>query len=134
MKMETRFIVIDDDLINNMLCKIVIKETSGESEIKTFNNPETGFEYIANEYGDTKSKVPTVLLLDINMPSWTGWDFLNNFEKLDQKIKDQIKIYMLSSSVDSKDIERALTNKNVVNYIMKPLSMKKVSDILLSGN
>ena len=99
-----------------------------EAEIQTFNFPVKGFEYITKEYSNTDN--PTVLLLDINMPTWSGWDFLDNFEKLDEKIKKQFKIYMLSSSIDTNDKQRAKENKNVVNYIEKPLSEKTVLSIL----
>jgi response regulator RpfG family c-di-GMP phosphodiesterase len=132
MKTPTRFIVIDDDLVSNMLCKLVINEAKSELEIKTFNIPETGFKYISREYFNNKIEISTVLLLDINMPTWTGWDFLDNFEMLDKKIKEQIRIYMLSSSVDPKDKLRARENKNVVDYIVKPLSKKIVLAIIIN--
>ncbi len=64
------------------------------------------------------------------MPTWSGWDFLDNFEKLDEKIKSQIKIYILSSSIDASDKHRARENKNVVDYIEKPLSEKTVFSML----
>jgi len=64
------------------------------------------------------------------MPIWSGWDFLDNFEMLDEKIKRQIKIYIISSSIDTSDKQRARENKNVVDYIEKPLSEKMVSSML----
>jgi len=130
MKTPTRFIVIDDDSINNMVCRIVIKSAMGQSEIQTFIDPETGFRYIEKEYDDSENAIPTVLLLDINMPNWSGWEFLENFEKLEEKIKRQINIYMLSSSVDAKDIARAKSDPNVVDYIIKPLTPEIVSKIM----
>jgi len=132
MKTTTRFIVIDDDLINNMLCSIVIKGAGEKLRIQTFNAPKTGFGYIEKEYGNNEKEMPTVLFLDINMPTWTGWEFLENFEKLDENIRKQIKIYMLSSSVDAKDIDRAKSNPNVVDYISKPLTTKIVSKIIMN--
>jgi len=132
MKTPTRFIVIDDDLVSNLVCRIVIKSAVDKLEIQTFVDPETGFGYIQKEYADNKNRMGTILLLDINMPTWTGWEFLENFEKLDEKIKKQIKIYMLSSSVDTKDIERARSNPNVMDYIIKPLTTKVVSQIIMN--
>jgi len=64
------------------------------------------------------------------MPIWSGWDFLDNFEKLDDKIKKQIRIYMLSSSVDPGDEQRAGKNKNVADYIEKPLTQEIIHSIL----
>ena len=130
MKTPIRFIVIDDDSVNNMVCRFVIKSAAGELEIQTFINPETGFGYIEKEYADNENEMPIVLFLDINMPTWSGWEFLENFEKLNEQIKKQIKIYMLSSSVDLKDIERARSNPYVVDYIVKPLTTKVVSQII----
>src|SRR5690349_11318400 len=112
MKTPARFIVVDDNLINNLVCRTVIKSVAPQVEIETFSHPEKGFAYIEKEYADSKTGILTVLLLDINMPVWTGWDFLDNFEKLESEVKDQIKIYMLSSSVDERDIERARSNQN----------------------
>lgn len=128
MKIPHRFIVVDDDLINNMLCRVVIKGSLESLDILTFTLPEAGFDFIVKEYSE--KEIPTVLLLDINMPTWSGWDFLEQFDKLDVKIKNQIKIYMLSSSVDPGDKQRARDNQYVIDYIEKPLQERTVLSIL----
>jgi response regulator RpfG family c-di-GMP phosphodiesterase len=130
MERPTHFIVIDDDQINNMLCKYSIRQVNGGFETDTFLEPEKGFEYIVSKYSSTSVEIPTVLLLDINMPTWSGWDFLDKFEKLDEQIKNQIKVYMLSSSVDPKDMEKAKANSHVVDYIVKPLNRDIVIKII----
>lgn len=126
--MAIRFIIIDNDPVNNLLCTLTIRDVLDKAEIQTFNFPIKGFEYLAEKYVNTTNL--TVLLLDINMPIWSGWDFLDNFEKLDDEIKKQIKIYILSSSIDANDKQRASGNKNVVDYIEKPLSEKTVFSML----
>jgi len=130
----THFIVIDDDILNNTLCRYIMEKAEPKLHVQTFTIPENGFNFIVNEYSKTERKIPTVLLLDINMPSWSGWEFLDNFDKLDPKIKEQIKIYMFSSSVDPIDKERALKNRNVVDYIHKPLNTNTISNIILHYN
>jgi response regulator RpfG family c-di-GMP phosphodiesterase len=126
--MPIRFMIIDNDPVSNLLCTLAIRDVQDAAEIQTFNFPVDGFKYLAKEYADTTN--PTVLLLDINMPMWSGWDFLDNFEKLDDKIKKQFKIYLLSSSIDVNDKHRARENKNVLDYIEKPLSEKTVLSML----
>ena len=126
--MPTRFIIVDNDPVNNLLCTLTIKDVAKQAEIKTFDFPVKAFEYLTAEYLNTKNL--TVLLLDINMPIWSGWDFLDNFENLEDEIKRQIKIYIISSSIDISDKHRARENKNVVDYIEKPLSEKTVSSML----
>ncbi len=122
------FLIIDDNPVNNMLCGIFINEAVSEPAIKDFTAPEKGLDYILQEYSG--NKIPTILFLDINMPTMSGWEFLDKFESLDQKIKDQFKIYMMSSSIDSGDKQKATENRNVVDYIEKPLSEETVLFIL----
>lgn len=127
-----RFIVIDDDMVNNLICSIVIKAAASESKIKAFEDAEEGFKYIRDEYSTSEN--PTILFLDINMPTWSGWDFLDNFEMLDEKIKKQFQIHMLSSSIDLQDRQHARENANVADYIEKPLTFKTVLSIINNTN
>ena len=126
--MPIRFIIVDNDPVNNLLCSLTIRDVAREAEIQAFNFPVEAFEHITT--GHLNADDVTVLLLDINMPIWSGWDFLDNFEMLDEKTKRQIKIYIISSSIDTSDKHRARENKNVVDYIEKPLSEKTVSSML----
>lgn len=128
MKKSIRFILIDDDMVNNFLSGLFIEAVVGKSEIQSFDDPEKGLEYITAEYSNNKN--PTLLFLDINMPILSGWDFLEEFDKFDEKIKDCFKIYMLSSSFHPDDEQRARDNKNVAGYIEKPISGKIVMSIL----
>jgi CheY-like chemotaxis protein len=123
-----RFIIIDNDPVNNLLCGLAIKDAVFDADILDFTSPLKAFEYIS---GDNESNNRmNILLLDINLPIWSGWDFADHFEKLDEKIKNQFKIYMLSSSIDNNDKLRATENKNVVDYIEKPLTERKVLSLL----
>jgi CheY-like chemotaxis protein len=124
----SRFLIIDDDPVNNALCHLVINFTSKSIEVKTFNTPEKGLEYISSQYPNGSEK-KTVILLDINMPTMSGWEFLDHFSNLQDKIKKQLKIYILSSSVDVRDKKRASNNKYITDYIVKPLTFETVENI-----
>ena len=124
----SRFIIVDNDPVNNLLCSLAIKDAAADADILAFTNPLKAFEYIS-AYDESNNSM-NILLLDINMPIWSGWDFADRFEKLDEKIKNRFKIYMLSSSIDNDDKLRAEENKNVVDYIEKPLTEEKVSSLL----
>lgn len=124
----SRFIIVDNDPVNNLLCSLAIKDSAANADILAFTDPLKAFEYIS-AYNESKNSL-NILLLDINMPVWSGWDFTDHFDKLDEKIKDHFKIYILSSSIDNDDKLRALENKNVVAYIEKPLTEEKVFSLL----
>lgn len=123
-----RFIIIDNDPVNNLLCRLAIEDAVVEADILDFIDPLKAFEYIS-AYNESNNPM-NVLLLDINMNIWSGWDFADRFEKLGEKVKKHFKIYMLSSSIDNNDKLRAIENKNVVDYIEKPLTEQKVFSLL----
>jgi CheY-like chemotaxis protein len=125
-----RFIAIDDDSVNNMICKLTIEMVEKTSEVVTFTNPSLGFDFIMNEYGTKQEQRQTVLLLDINMPVMSGWEFLERFDNMKDEVKKLFKIYILSSSVDPRDKQRSYANKNVKAFLVKPLVKDNVTDIL----
>lgn len=127
MEKSTRFIVIDDDALNNKICRACIEKIFKDAPVATFTDPKLGFEHIEAEYSTAYHDDIGILFLDINMPTMTGWEFLELFDKLDDKIKDRIKIYILSSSVDKRDMERAQANKYVVYYLIKPLTKETIA-------
>ena len=121
-----KYILVDDDPINNIISGIELKRTLAEMDIRinTFEVPEDGLAFLQNDF--SKNPEPTILLLDINMPSISGWQFMEEYEKFSKEIRDQITIYILSSSVDPRDIDRAEANKYIKGFILKPLDNKKI--------
>ena len=120
------FIIIDDDSINNKLCRKIIEKTYTDANIVDFTDPIEGFEHIVKQYSKNDSDSKGILLLDISMPVMDAWEFLEQFEKLDPHIKNRVKIHILSSSVNKQDMARAQSNKNVEYYLIKPLTKESI--------
>lgn len=129
MKNKINFIIIDDDPINNKLCRHIIKSTIIDADIVDFNLPSKAVEYVQTTTVYDNSENP-VILLDLNMPVISGWDFLELFSQMNQKVREKYIIYILSSSIDERDVERANEHKHVSGYISKPLTKEKVISIL----
>jgi len=128
MKIPGRITIIDDDSINNLFSKIVIKEAVGEGvDIRTFTHPRKAVEMIETEYAE--NPVKTILFLDINMPVFNGWEVLEQLENSDVNIKKYITIYMLSSSVDPIDMKRSKNSPLVKGLVEKPLDVPKLREI-----
>jgi two-component SAPR family response regulator len=134
MSISTRFIIIDDDEFNNKICTVTLEKLSKDADIKTFLDPLEGFVHIVTEYSKPNHDATAILFLDINMPLMNGWEFLDRFEALEESIKKRIKIYILSSSVDKKDMDRAKANKNIIHYLVKPLTGETIRLITHSQN
>jgi CheY-like chemotaxis protein len=97
--------------------------------VKAFSNPEEGLAYLKATY--TNQLAPfTVVFVDINMPAFSGWEFLEEFDQFPCSIKDRVRICMLSSSVDIRDKERAYNDKNVFDYIEKPLTIQAIDTLV----
>jgi CheY-like chemotaxis protein len=127
MPQHKHFIVIDDDPLNNKICRVCIEKVDKEADVLTFTDPQEGFDYIASEYSRTDKSHTVTLFLDINMPTMNGWEFLELFDKLDPVVHSRVKVYILSSSVDKRDMEKAKENKHVVYYFIKPLTKETIS-------
>ena len=122
---KPKYIIVDDDLFSNVLSNRVIKKAFAETDVITFNIAEEGLAYIQNKPRDSFGS--TILLLDINMPTITGWEFLEQFEKFGHEIQPPISIYMFSSSINQHDKDKANTNKFIKGFISKPLKIETIA-------
>jgi CheY-like chemotaxis protein len=81
------------------------------------------------QYQSEVNKLPDVIFLDLNMPSFSGWDFLTTFEKLHERLIKPIDIYIVSSSIDLVDQLLAETHTFVKGSICKPVKMEILIDL-----
>lgn len=122
MKTVNRFLLVDDDPFNNTFSKIALKRYLGEVEVKDFVIPEEAIEYIKSEFVYKTIEEKSTLLLDIDIPCMSGWEFLEIFNTFPEPLQKQFNIYILSSSVDPSDIQRAKLSPLVIDFIEKPLN------------
>jgi CheY-like chemotaxis protein len=127
-----KFIIVDDDPLSNKICKLTLDRVFDKPEIQIFTNPEAALEYVRTEYKGRAVK-DTVLFLDINMPLMSGWEFLQYFRKLEDDIRKCFTIYILSSSVDSSDIERANDDKDIKKYLVKPITVDMINVLAIAS-
>ena len=78
----------------------------------------------------TKEILPDLIFLDINMPGMNGWDFLHEYNLLDDELQSQVVIIMLTTSDNPDDISRLKNYRFVSDYIIKPLVKDKIIDII----
>ena len=125
---EWKFILVDDDDFTNLVNDMILKDALGEKVVvESFEKPEEALEFIQKTYVENSDH--TILFLDINMPRINGWGFLERYEKFSEAVKSRINIYILSSSVDPRDVRRAEENKNVLGFLSKPLSTETIISI-----
>jgi len=125
--------IIDDDLIYQFLAKEEIEYTNMVNKIMFFNNGEKALQFIENTLNnDEMDLLPDIIFLDINMPVMDGWEFLEAYAQIKPKIEKKIVIYMVSSSIDIRDLDRAKSISEVSDYIIKPISGSQLKSIFTS--
>lgn len=124
---KTLVIIIDDDDISNLISATVVRNAWPDADLATFINAVEGLAFIQNDFtGDNRKQQEAVLLLNITMPLMTGWEFLHKFDKLTDEIKKHVRVYILSSSVDYRDLKMSHDNKYVWEFLPKPLTTEMV--------
>ncbi|MFD0977566.1 response regulator [Salinimicrobium gaetbulicola] len=114
--MNTDIVIIDDDAVVLFLHKILVEKSQLPSPLHCFDNAFEAFSYLC----DRQSPDPILVLLDINMPSMNGWDFLDRITS--EKCDKNVYVAMVTSSINSSDRKKAENYPQVIDYLEKPLS------------
>lgn len=121
-----RILLIDDDESSNFLHRIVIQQAEVAEEVEMMTRADKALEYLQSVNQKSPEELPDLVFLDINMPAMNGWDFLQEYAHLDLENKENLKIIMLTASVNPNDILRARTNVYVTEILHKPLTIETV--------
>lgn len=119
---------IDDDEINNFILKEIF-ESQYNLKVTFFTEAARALEYL-EELVETKSEhLPDIIFLDIKMPEMDGFDFMDAFKEKGYSQNFSVSIFMLTSSVNHRDISRAGTYKHIKELITKPLTFDKLEEL-----
>ena len=122
------YLVVDDDSTSNLLCKLIIQKFDESAIVASYLRPEEALEYILEKYSGTNKPIPTILFLDVNMPTMTGFDFLDKFLKYSTEIQQQFKVYILSSSMEDFS-SQGIKYPFIADFLSKPLMISHLKEI-----
>jgi CheY-like chemotaxis protein len=122
-------LLIDDDEINNFISIKLIKKALLNTEITACLNGSLAIDQLLEIQNTDVTKLPDYILLDINMPIMNGWEFLDEYKRLGIDPHSKCKIYIISSSVFSNDINKARSYQLVNSFISKPLNVDKIIEL-----
>jgi len=109
-----------------MLVNRIISQNNLSDKVTEFINGNDAFENLKrmSEFG---MQLPDVILLDLNMPIWDGWDFLDEFQALNLPVYPDV--YIITSSPHSLEKEKAMSYPMVLGFIVKPIQVSDLAKI-----
>ena|ERR1700750_1021695 len=117
-------LLIDDNYIDNFVTRRILE--GGDFAEKVIVNQSAAEAIELLRAGTVR---PDVIFLDIRMPVMGGFEFLQEYDKINIENKQAIKIFMLSSSLDPTDLKKSTNNKYSTQFIHKPITQKTLDDI-----
>lgn len=121
--------IIDDDPIYVLCTKRIMELADFCESFLIFHNGKEALDRLTAIIKNGEH-LPALILLDLNMPVMDGWEFLDEFIKVPAPQK--ITIYIVTSSIDPADVERAKQYDNVNNYLVKPVTVNTLKEILIN--
>jgi len=125
-------LLVDDNDTDNFISKRIIEITRFSERVEVCNSGKAALDYLRAHQNDLIN-IPNLIFLDINMPVVDGFVFLYEFDKFSEAVKNKVKIAILSSSDNKRDIDKIVNNNHVINFITKPLteiSLEEVSKLV----
>ena len=121
--------IIDDDPMATFYIKRLAELGELADIITIYDKARGAVDYLLH-HKDSDEHLPDVILLDIYMPELDGWGFLTEYGLIKNQLNKPISIYIISSSGNLKDINRARSIPEVKEYIQKPVTKEKLQQIV----
>ena len=123
--------VIDDDKIYHFLLKNLFRQNNIEATPVFFSNGQDAIDHIL-ENKNNPAELPELILLDVNMPIMDGWQFLEEYNRMLHELPKVSTIFMISSSNDEQDLNKAKKYSNIVkDYFLKPICKEDLDKIFV---
>jgi CheY-like chemotaxis protein len=111
-------LLIDDDETDNFIMERLITLSGFSENIITYEDSKSALMFFKRK---RPVHVPNWVFLDINMPIVSGFHFLDEIEKLEPGYLDNMKVVILSNSINPSDVKKAKSYSRVKHFLQKPL-------------
>jgi CheY-like chemotaxis protein len=116
----SKLVLIDDEPIFHKIIQMTISNSKLSNEATYSYDGEAVLDYLEENKLEAQH-LPDYIFLDLYMPVFNGWDFLNRFQDIYKSLKKNIKIFIVTSSINPSDIDRSKRYPFATTFISKPV-------------
>ncbi len=124
-----KLIFIDDDPIDHFLMKHIMRDKDYFNTTTYTIYGELVLDYI-EENKNSPEKLPDMIFVDLNMPLYNGWQFLERLQQMQSGINKDIQVYVISSSLRPDDKKTSAKYSFVNEFISKPVDNLQIERIM----
>ena len=121
--------LVDDNKIDNFFHTRVIKKVNAAKNVIAKESAMEALEYLKTK-GTNGGEHPDIIFLDINMPGMNGWEFIEEYEKLDIGLQSKMLVIMLTTSENPDDVQTAKGRELIADFKSKPLTKDMLEEIV----
>ncbi|MGB5820855.1 MAG: response regulator [Saonia sp.] len=119
-------LLLDDNPATNFIHKKFIREAGCAEEVIDFQSGYDMLDYLKSE----ENPSPELIFIDINMPIMNAWEFLEEYEKINEAKRKRTNLIMLTTSLSPGDVMKAKNIDMIKDIRLKPLSVDSVQNVV----
>jgi len=122
-----KLVVIDDNPTDHYIMQRLLHNNYNCEQATYTYDGRLVLDYL--EENKETGTLPDVILLDLDMPELTGWEFLDELETFNSGAHKNVQVHIMSSSIRSADVFHSKKYACVNSFMTKPLSRDLVNKI-----
>lgn len=124
-------VLIDDHETTNFYHKYILEQSDIVEEVSTVDNLQDAFVLLEDLCAHCQEHLPCFIFLDINLPRYSGFEFIEMNRALIEQLRSKgVRLFLLSSSQNPKDIEQASVHPLIDDFLEKPLTVEIVKNLM----
>ncbi len=120
-----KLMIVDDHDISLLFSQHVLSTIFDQVETILQPSGYSALDFL-NANAHDKSKIPDLILLDLDMPVINGQEFLIHLREFKAKFNFEIKVFILSGHDKKTELKAFIDSGEISKYLKKPLTIRSI--------